>query len=108
MAWLNVTIGHGTNVVGIGLARIIENDEYASPIGTSSLIKSHTSGARFELNRPRKDPLDRAKSIRTSLYGGFRPSFARISCIARVQIFRARAQVAQTYMAKLGRVGREN
>jgi hypothetical protein len=84
VAWLNVTIGHGTNVVGIGLARIIENDEYASLIGTSSFIKSNTSGARFELNWPRKDLLDRAKSIRTSLYGGIRPSFARISSSDRV------------------------
>jgi hypothetical protein len=69
-------------VVGIGLARIIENDEYASLIGMSSLTKCNVSGAGFELNRPREDLLDRAKSIRTSLYGRFRPSFAHISQIA--------------------------
>jgi hypothetical protein len=91
------------NVVGIGLARIIENDEYASPIGTSSLVKSIISGARFELDRPRKDLLDRAKSIR-SLYSGFRSKFLNRSS----SVLGARAQVEQADVAKLGRVRRQN
>jgi hypothetical protein len=84
LAWLNVTIGHGTKDVGISLARTSRNDQYAVPIGMSQLSNNNISGARFDLNRPREDLLDRAKSLRTSLYGGFRPSIVQISGVARV------------------------
>jgi hypothetical protein len=107
VCWLNVTIGHGTKNVGISLARTMKNDQYASPIGTSQLRMNNILGTRFDLNRPRKDLLDRAKSIRTSLYGGFRLNIVRIS-----ESFEFNTQGAckgePADVVIFGRVGRKN
>ena len=62
--------------MGIGLATMSENDQDAGPFGRFQLRNCNILGARFDLNWPRKNLRDRGKSIRASLYGGLRPSFA--------------------------------